>query len=133
MQASRKGRSALDRSGIFDQRVRPNLLAKIVLVPGIPVDGADHAESVARRRQKDRDRAGHNQCALVQRLVIVAVEEHEIAAPQHCIGNNLVRRAGAIKDEICLIGSEDLRSMPLCLHRRTLMDEQIAEVHVGIA
>ena len=70
----------LGRFAILDERIGADLLAQIVLVPGIPVDGADHAERIARRRQEDRDRAGLDQRALVQRLVVVAVEQHQVAA-----------------------------------------------------
>ena len=80
MQASRKGRSALCRVRVLHQRVVADLLAQIVLVPGVPVDRADHAEGIARGGQEDRDRAGLHQRALVQRLVVVAVEEDEVAA-----------------------------------------------------
>src|SRR5512145_2057142 len=48
---------ALGAFGIFDERVLANLIAEIILVPSVPVDGADHAERIARRRQKDRDSA----------------------------------------------------------------------------
>ena len=33
------GRSARDRPGVFDERIRPNLLAQIIFVPGVPIDG----------------------------------------------------------------------------------------------
>ena len=80
MQASRNGRSALCRSRILDQRIVADLLAQILLVPGVPVDRADHAEGIARRRQEDRNRARLDQRALVQRLVVVAVEQDQVAA-----------------------------------------------------
>ena len=81
MQASRNGRSALRPLGVLDERVLGDPLAQARLVPGVPVDGADHAEGIARGRQEDRDRAGLHQRALVQRLVVVAVEQDEVAAP----------------------------------------------------
>src|SRR5262245_61820938 len=59
---------------VLDKRVRPDLLAEILLVPRIPIDGADHAEGVARGRKEDRDCSGLDQGALVDRLVVVAVE-----------------------------------------------------------
>ena len=113
MQASRNGPLALCALGILHQRMVADLLAQIVLVPGVPVDRADHAERVARRRQEDRNRAGLDQRALVQRLVIVAIEEHEVAAPQHRVGDDLVRGAGAVQDEVGLVGAEHLRGVPL--------------------
>ena len=133
MQASRNGRSALCALRVLDQRVRADLLAQVLLVPGVPVDRADHAEGIARRRQEDRDRAGLHQRALVQRLVVVAVEQHEVAAPQHRVRDDLVRGAGAVQHEVGLVGAEHLRGVPLRLHRRAFVDQQIAEIDVGVA
>ena len=81
---------------VRDQRIRLDLLPQVFLVPSIPVDGADHAERIARGRQKDRYRTGLNQGALMQRFVIVAVEENQVAAPQHGICHHLVGRARAV-------------------------------------
>ena len=133
MQARRNGRSALCALRVLDERIRPDLLAQIVLVPGVPVDRADHAERVARRRQEDRDRAGLDQRALVQRLVVVAVEQDQVAAPQHRVGDHLVRGAGAVQDEVGLVGAEHLRGVALRLRGGALVDQQVAEVDVGVA
>ena len=38
-------RSARDRPGVFDERIRPNLLAQIIFVPGVPKPGAAPAAS----------------------------------------------------------------------------------------
>ncbi len=133
MQASRKGRSALCRSGSCDQGIGPDPLAEGGLVPGLPIDRADHAERVARRREEHRNRAGLDQRALVQGLVIVAVEQDEVAAPQHRLGDHLVGGAGAVQDEVGLIGAEDAGGVPLRQCRRALVDQQVAEIHVGVA
>ena len=133
MQASRNGRSALCRSGSCDQRIGPDPFPERGLVPGVPVDRADHAERIARRRQEDRDRAGLDQRALVQRLVIVAVEQDEVAAPQHRVGDHLVGGARAVQDEVGLVGAEHVGGVPLRQCRGALVDQQVAEVHVGVA
>ena len=83
--------------------------------------------------EEDRDRAGLDQRALVQRLVVVAVEEDEVAAPQHRMGDHLVGGAGAVQDEVGLVGAEDARGVPLRQGRRALVDQQVAEIHVGVA
>ena len=88
MQAIRKGRSALARFGSFTSGLI-DPLAEILLVPGVPVDRADHAEGIARGRQEDRDGAGLHQRALMQRLVIVAVEKHQVAALQRALVTTL--------------------------------------------
>ena len=133
MQARRKGRSALARCLVLDERVLGDPLAQACLVPGVPVDGADHAEGIARGRQEDRDRARLHQRSLVQRLVVVAVEEDEVARPEHRVRHHLVGGAGAVQDEVGPVGAEDPRRMLLRLGRRTLVDQQVAEVDVGIA
>ena len=118
---------------VLHQRVGADLLAQIVLVPGAPVDGADHAEGIARRRQEDRDRAGLHQRALVQRFVIVAVEQDEIAALEHGVRHDLVGGARPVQDEVGLVGAEHPRGVALRLHRRTFVDEEIAEIDIGVA
>jgi hypothetical protein len=55
------------------------LLPEIFFVPGFPIDSPDHAEGIAGGRQKNRNCPSLNQRPLVQRFVIVAVEEHQIA------------------------------------------------------
>ena len=72
----------------------------------VPVDRADHAERVARSRQEDRNGAGLNQRALMQRLVIVAVEQHEVAAAQRCVGDDLVRGRRAVQHEVGAVCAE---------------------------
>ena len=69
----------------------------------------------------------------MQRFVIVAVEQHEVARAQQGSGNDLVRRARAIQDKIGLIGAEHGRRKTLRLNRRPLMNEKVAEVDIGIA
>ena len=118
---------------VLDQRVGADLLAQVLLVPGLPVDRADHAEGVARGRQEDRDRAGLHQRALVQGLVVVAVEQHQVAPPQHRVGDDLVGGAGAVQDEVGPVGAEHLGGVALRVGGRALVDQQIAEVDVGIA
>ena len=133
MHASRNGRSRLVPLRVLHERVRADLLAQIVLVPGVPVDRADHAERIARSRQEDRDRPGLDQGALVQGLVVVAVEEHQVPAPQHRVRDHLVGGARAVQDEVGLVGAEHLRGVALRLRGGALVDQQIAEVHVGVA
>ena len=53
--------------------------------------------------------------------------------PQHGVRHHLVRGAGAVQDEVGLVGAEDLRRMLLGLRGRPLVDQQVAEVDVGVA
>ena len=118
---------------VLDERMLGDPLAQARLVPGVPVDGADHAEGVARGRQEYRDGSRLHQRALMQRLVIVAIEEDEIARPQHRVRHHLVGGAGSVQHEIGPVGAEDPRRMLLRLGRRPLVDQEIAEVDVGVA
>ena len=65
--------------------------------------------------------------------MVVAVKENEIAAPQHRIGNDLVGCARAVQNEIGLIGTKNPRRMTLCFCRRAFVDEEVSEIHVGVA
>ncbi len=118
---------------VGDQRIVADLVAQVFLVPRIPVDGADHAERVARGRHEDRNRAGLHERTLVQRLVVVAVEQHEIAALQHRAGDDLVRRARAVQHEVRAVGAEHAGRVLLRFGRGAFVDQQIAEIDIGIA
>ena len=118
---------------IRHEGVRADLLAEPPFVPGVPVDGANHPERIAGGRQEDRNSTCLHERALMQRLVVVAIEEYQIASPQHGIGDHLVGRARAVQHEIRLVGAEHMRRMLLRPRRRAFMNEQIAEVDVGVA
>ena len=78
-------------------------------------------------------RAGLDERALVQRLVVVAIEEHQIAAPQHGVGDHLVGGARAVQHEVGLVGAEHLRRVLLRARGGAFVNEEIAEVDVGVA
>ena len=69
----------------------------------------------------------------MERFVVVAVEQHQVSATEHGVCNDLVGGAGAIENEISLVRSEDLRGMPLSLHGRAFMDQQVAEIDIRVA
>ena len=100
------------------ERIGADLFTQVRLVPRFPVDCANHAERIACGRQEDRDRTRHHERALVHRLVIVAVEQHEIAGLEHGAGDDLVRRARAVQNEVRPISPEHLRRMLLRLGGR---------------
>ena len=118
---------------VLHERIRADLLAQILLVPRVPVDRADHAERIARRRQEDRDRAGLHERALVQRLVVVAIEQHEVAAPQRRVRDDLVRSRRAVQHEVGPVGAEHLRRVLLRVDRGADVNQQVAELDVGVA
>ncbi len=118
---------------VLHERVLADLLAQVLLVPRVPVDGADHAERVARGRQEDRRRARLHERALVQRLVVVAVEENEVALSQRRLGDHLVGRGRAVQHEVRAIGAEHLRRVLLRVDGGADVNQQIAELDVGVA
>ena len=65
--------------------------------------------------------------------MVVAIEQDEVAAPQDRVRHHLVGRAGAVQDEIGLVGAEHLGGMLLRFRGRPLVDEEIAKVDVGVA
>ena len=118
---------------VGDLRVGSDLFAQGSFVPRLPVHRADHAEGIARSGQEHRDRTGLHQRALVQRLVVVTVEQHQVAALEHRAGDDLVRGAGAVEHEVGAIGAEHRRRVRLRLVGRALVDQQVAQFDVGIA
>lgn len=67
------------------------------------------------------------------RLVVVAIEHHQIATRQQCIGDHFIRGRRAVQNEIGFIGVKDLCGKLLRMFGRTFVNQQIAELHVGIA
>ena len=118
---------------VLHERIRANLLAQILLVPRVPVDRADHAERIARRRQEHRNRARLDERALVQRLVVVAVEQHEVAAAQRRLSDDLVGGRRAVQHEVRPVGAEHLRGVLLRVDGGAHVNQQIAELDVGVA
>ena len=115
------------------ERIGADLFTQVRLVPRFPVDCANHAERIACGRQEDRDRTRHHERALVHRLVVVAIEQHEIAGLEHGAGDDLVRRARAVQNEVRPISTEHLRGMLLRVGGRSFVDQEIAELDVGVA
>ena len=103
-------------------------LADRRLVEGVGADRADQAVGVAFGRQEDRHAAADQQRAVMGGLVVVAVEQHQVVFGDQVAEHDLVRRRGAVEDEIGLLGAEDRRRLLLRLQRRPLVGEQVAEL-----
>src|SRR5438477_2569126 len=65
--------------------------------------------------------------------MIVAVEENQITASQHGVGDNLVGGTRPVQDEVRFVGTEDTRRVPLCLSGWTFMNKQVSQAYVGVA
>ena len=122
-----EGTLALPRLLVLHQRVVANALADRRLVEILRAYGADEPVSVAVGRKINRNAAAHQQRALVRRLVVVAVEQHEVVLGDQIGADDLVRRRGAVEHEIGFLGAEDRRRLFLRLKRRPFVGQEIAE------
>ncbi|VVO38621.1 hypothetical protein PS726_05583 [Pseudomonas fluorescens] len=126
-QAERPRQLGLVRGDFGDQ------LAQVVFVETVGVDAADEAVGVARGFQIHRRGTGLQQRALVIGFVVVAVEQHQVAGGQQRVGHHLVRGRGAVEHEVGLVRIEHLRGVFLRQQCRAFVDQQVAELDVGVA
>ena len=119
---------ALPGVRILDQRVVADALADRRLVELLGANRTDESVGVAVGRKIDRDPASHEQRALMRRLVVVAVEQHQVALGDQIGQHDLVRGRGAVEDEIGLLGAEDGGGLFLRLQSRPLMGQEVAEL-----
>ena len=113
---------------VLHQRIGPDALADRLLVEILGADRADQAVGVAVGRQIDRNSAAHQQRALMRGLVVVAVEQDEVAFGDEVGQHDLVRRRRAVEHEIGLFRSEDRRRLFLRLQRRPFVGQEVAEL-----
>ena len=97
------------------------------------VDAADEAVAVAGGLEVDGSRARLNERAVMVRLVVVAVEEHQIARREKRVEHDLVGGGGAVEDEVRLVGVVDLGGRHLGGTGHAFVDEQVAHRDVGVA
>ena len=117
---------------VRDQRMIADRLAQGLLVQHVPAHRADQAPGIADGRDIDRDAAIDHQRAVMGGLVVVAVEQHEVAVGDERAERDLVRGRGAVEHEIGLLRAEDRCRFLLRLQRRPLMGEEVAEIEHGI-
>ena len=127
-----EGAGALPGLRVRHQRVGADRLAEAGLVERRVVHGADHAIHVAVGGDVDRDAAGEQQGAVVGGLVVVAVEQHEVAFGHQCAEHHLVGSRGAVEHEVGALGAEDAGGGHLRLERRALVGEEVAELDDGV-
>src|ERR1700733_8312816 len=123
-----EGTFAFPRLFVGHQGVVANALAYRRLVQIFRANGANESVGVAVGRQINRNAATRHQRALVRRLMVVAVEQHQIALSNEIGAYNFIRRRGAVEHEIGLLGAEDRRRLFLRLKRRPLVGQKIAEL-----
>ena len=92
------------------------------------VDRADQPVGVAVGRQIDGDAARDQQRAVVGGLVVVAVEQHEIAVGDQIAEHDLVGRGRAVEHEIGFFRAKDLRGLFLRLQSRAFVGEKVAQL-----
>ena len=97
------------------------------------VDPADEAVRVARGFKVDRGHARHDEGAVVVRLVVVAVEEDEVARGEEGVQHDLVRGARAVQNKVRLVGVVDLGGRLLRGAGGAFVNEEVAHRDVGVA
>ena len=103
---------------VLDQRIGADFLADRRLVERLVVDRPDQAVGVAVGLEEDRNRAAEEQRAVMGGLVIVAVEQDEVAFGDQRREHDLVRGRRAVEHEIGLLGAEDRGGLLLRLRAR---------------
>ena len=114
--------------GVVHERIGADRLADARLVERGVVDRPDHAVGVAVGRQIDRRAAREQQRAVVGRLVVVAVEQHEVSRRHQRPEHDLVGGRGAVQHEIGALGAEDPGGGLLGGQRRALVRQQVAHL-----
>ena len=112
---------------VRDERIVANLFADRRLVERLVIDRADQAVGVAVGLEEDRDGAAQKQRAVMGGLVVVAVEQDEIALRHQRRQHDLVGGRGSIEHEVGFLRAEDRRGLLLGLQRRTLVHQQVAQ------
>ena len=113
-------------AGLLGERAGGDLLLDRGRRELVARDRADDAQAVARGQQVDRRRAGHDQ-RMQDRLVTIAVAQHQVAASYHAVPDDLVRGRGAADHEQRLVGAEDAGRVALPGGDRPGVVEQRAE------
>src|ERR1700730_10017669 len=84
---------------VLDQRMVADALAQGGFVEGVPAHRTDQPPGVAHRRDVDRNAAGHHQRTMMGGLVIVAVEQDQVAVGDERAQHHLVGSRSAVEHE----------------------------------
>ena len=122
----------LPRVLVLHQRIGADALADRGLVEVLGPDRADEPVGVAVGRKEDRNAARHQKRALMGGLVVVAIEQDQVALGDEVGQHDLVRGRGAVEHEIGLLRPEDRGGLFLRLQRRPFVGEEIAKLENGI-
>ncbi len=106
--------------------------AQIRFVETVVVNAANKAEGVAGGLKIDRRRPRLYQRAMMVGFMVVAVEQHQVAAGQQRVGDHFVGGGGAVKHKVGFIRVEHLRREFLRVFGGAFMDQQVAQLDVGV-
>ncbi|MNV41414.1 hypothetical protein D3C71_1330490 [compost metagenome] len=87
------------------------------------VDSADESKRIARGFEIDRRSPRLNQCPVVVGLMVITVEQHQIAACQQRIGHHFIGSGRSVKDKVSFIGVEHFRRELLRVFGGTFMNQ----------
>jgi PAS domain S-box-containing protein len=93
---------------------------------------ASDAKVIARRLQKNRNRAGHDD-GVQNRFVAIPIDHHHIARRHRVVPHHLVAGAGAIGHKEAMVGIENTRGVALGGRHRSGVVQQLAQLVHGIA
>ncbi|MNM81000.1 hypothetical protein D3C81_929860 [compost metagenome] len=108
------------------QRIGLDHLLQCVAGELVKTDRPDDAVRIAAGGEVHRNAAGHDQ-RVQQRLVAVAVHEHDVAARHGAVPDDLVGGGGAVGDEECVVGAEVAGGFGFSLADRAGVIEQRAQ------
>ena len=92
----------------------------------------DDAQMIARRRQEDRDGPGHDD-RVQDRLVAVAVDDHDVARGDRRVPDHLVRGRRAVGHEEAVVGVENSGRVPFRGRDRAGVVQQLTEFFDRVA
>ncbi|MNE33797.1 hypothetical protein D3C80_1274880 [compost metagenome] len=110
-----------------------DLLTQIALVKTTRIDAADKTKRVARGFQIHRRCPSLDQRTVVIGFMVIAIEQHQIATRQQRVGHHFIGGRSTVQHEVGFISVEHFRRVFLRILGRAFMDQQIAQLHIGVA
>ena len=107
--------------------------AEFLLIEAAFQDTADETERVTRGFQVYRSCAGLNQSAVVDRFVVVAVIENQVAGGEQSVQYDFIGGGRTVQNEVRFVRIVDLRCVLLRIQSRTFMNQEVAQLNVGVA
>ena len=115
------------RRDVTDQFPQPGLIKAVLINP------ADKTKRITGCLKIDRRCPGLDQRPMMVGLMVVTIEQHQIATGQQRIGHHFIGRRRAVQHEVGFIRVEHFRRELLRVLGGAFVDQQIAQLNVGVA